>query len=661
MSDNLSTPMPEALTDFNCKTYEELYNFSIKNPEKFWGTLARNRLQWNKMFTKVMDCDMNKPEFKWFYDGELNVSVQCVDRHLATRANQTAIIFEQDEPGQEIRVTYAELHKLVNQVANVLKTKHNVKKGDRVTLYMPMSPLAVASMLACGRIGAMHSVVFTGFSAEALASRIRDANSAVVLTADSCKRGGRTVLCKKVVDNAIKLLKEWGADSENIVKSVLVYKRTGDEVAWDAKVDFDLEQEMESLGENWFCPPESMNAEDPLFLLYTSGSTGKPKGIQHTQAGYILYAMLTTKYVYNLQEGDIYCCVADIGWITGHTYVVYGPLANGSTTVVFESTPLYPDAGRYWEMVERLKVTQFYGAPTAIRLLQAKGDEFVHKYDRSSLKVLGSVGEPINLEAWKWYHEIVGNSKCEVVDTWWQTETGGNMITPRPAGKGDHIEPAIAQRPFFGIQPKIVTVDQKDITENYPCEGALCISSCWPGMARSIFEDHDRFKKVYYDPFPGYYFSGDGCIRTKEGYYKITGRMDDVINVSGHRMSTAEIEAVLTEHDSVAEAAVVGFPHDIKGEAPYAYIILRDGIEYKADGSMENELKLLIRNRIAAFSVPAKWLIVSGLPKTRSGKIMRRILRKIASGRFDELGDVSTLAEPAVVPMIVDLHKQKNM
>lgn len=655
MSD-LSTPMPEAEAYFNCKTYDELQKFSIENPEKFWGTLARTRLTWMKPFTKVMDCDMTKPSFKWFYDGELNVSVQCIDRHLSTRAEQTAIIFEQDQPGNEIRVTYSQLHKMCNQISKVLKNS-NVKKGDRVTLYMPMSPIAVASMLACARIGAMHSVVFTGFSSEALASRIKDANSAVVLTADSCRRGGRTVQCKKVVDAAIDILSQ-DDSSKNIVKNVLVYKRTGDAVAWNDGVDIDLLAEMERLGDDWYVEPERMNAEDPLFLLYTSGSTGKPKGIMHTQAGYILYTMLTTKFVYDLREGDIYSCVADIGWITGHSYVVYGPLANGSTTVVFESTPLHPDAGRYWEMVERLKITQFYGAPTAIRLLLGHGDDYVTKYDRSSLRVLGSVGEPINLEAWRWYNDVVGDKKCDVVDTWWQTETGGNMLTPRPAAKNSHIEPAIAQRPFFGIKPAILTTDQKNITEDYPCEGALCISQCWPGQARSIFEDHERFKNVYYDPFPGYYFSGDGCIRTKEGYYKITGRMDDVINVSGHRMSTAEIEAVLTEHPAVGEAAVVGYPHDIKGEAPYAYIILKEGAT--ETDNIETDLKLLIRTRIAAFSVPNKWLIVTGLPKTRSGKIMRRILRKIASNRYDELGDISTLAEPGVVQEIIEGHKNKN-
>lgn len=658
MSD-LSTPMPEAETFFNCKTYDEIQKFSIDNPEKFWGTLAKTRLTWQKPFTKVMECDMNAPSFKWFSDGCLNVSVQCVDRHLATRANQTALIFEQDKPGTEIKVTYSQLYKLVNQVAKVLKL-NNVKKGDRVTLYMPMSPLAVATMLACGRIGAMHSVVFTGFSSEALASRIKDAKSAIVLTADTCWRGGRKVQLKSVVDAAVKFL------NGEIVKKVLVYKRTGDEVNW-SDLDSDLEKEMENLGDDWYVEPEIMNAEDPLFLLYTSGSTGKPKGIQHTQAGYILYAMMTTKYVYDLREGDIYACVADIGWITGHTYVVYGPLANGSTSVIFESTPVYPDAGRYWEMVQRLKITQFYTAPTAIRYIQGYGDDHVKKYDRSTLRVLGSVGEPINLEAWKWYNDVVGDKKCTVVDTWWQTETGGNAITPRPASKNSYIEPAIAMRPFFGIQPAIIqSVKRGDetvlenVTEKYPCEGALCIAKPWPGMARSIFEDHGRFKQVYYDPYPGYYFSGDGCIRTKEGYYKITGRMDDVINVSGHRMSTAEIEAVLTEHDSITESAVVGYPHDVKGEAPYAYVILREGASVEDVDTFINELKLLIRRRIAAFSVPSKWLIVKGLPKTRSGKIMRRILRKIASERFGELGDVSTLAEPGIVEEIINLHKARN-
>merc|ERR1711981_156408 len=417
---------------------------------------------------------------------------------------------------------------------------------------------------------------------------------------------------------------------------------------------------MDDLKNEWYVEPEPMNAEDPLFLLYTSGSTGKPKGILHTQAGYILFAMITTKFVYDLQEGDVYSCVADIGWITGHTYVVYGPLANGSTSVIFESTPLYPDAGRYWEMVQRLKITQFYGAPTAIRLLLRFGDEFVKKYDRSSLRVLGSVGEPINLEAWKWYNDVVGDSKCEVVDTWWQTETGGNMITPRPAGKGSLIHPAIAQRPFFGIKPVVITGEQKNVTEEVPCEGALCMANPWPGMARTIFEDHKRFKETYYSPYPGYYFSGDGCIRTADGWFQITGRMDDVINVSGHRMSTAEIESVLTEHKSIGECAVVGYPHDVKGESPYAYLILKEGEHYEDNSVLFQELKMLVRKRVAAFSCPDKWLVVSGLPKTRSGKIMRRILRKIASNRYNELGDVSTLAEPGVVQEIVDGHKQHN-
>lgn len=652
MSD-LSTPMPEALTHFNCATYDELHKFSVENPEKFWGTLARTRLTWSKPFTKTMDCDMNKPEFKWFYDGELNVCVNCVDRHLPTRGNQTAIIFEQDEPGTHTKTTYAELHKMICQVAKVLLNR-GIKKGDVVTLYMPMSPMAVASMLACARIGAMHSVVFTGFSSEALASRIMDANSKVILTANSCKRGGRTINIKNIVDKAVELC------DEGVVSSVLMHKRTDDEVEWNETHDVDLDQAMVDLGDDWNVEPVSMNAEDPLFLLYTSGSTGRPKGILHTQAGYLLYAMMTTKYVFDLQENDIYACVADIGWITGHSYVVYGPLANGSTSVVFESTPVYPDAGRYWEMVQRLKVTQFYGAPTAIRLLLRFGDEHVTKYDRSSLRILGSVGEPINLEAWKWYNDVVGDNKCEVVDTWWQTETGGNMLTPRPAAKGSHIEPAIAQRPFFGIKPVLIDDKGQNVTDDFAedgAEGALCMANPWPGMARTVFNDHKRFNEVYYSPYPGYYFSGDGCIRTKEGYYQITGRMDDVINVSGHRMSTAEIESVLTEHEAIGECAVVGYPHDIKGESPLAYLILKEGKNYDDNAVLYQELKMLVRKRVAAFSCPDKWLVVQGLPKTRSGKIMRRILRKIASARYSELGDVSTLAEPGVVSEIVDLHK----
>ncbi|KAG8548320.1 hypothetical protein GDO81_025760, partial [Engystomops pustulosus] len=540
-----------------------------------------------------------------------------------------------------------ELLETTCRIANTLK-KYGVKKGDRVAIYMPVSPMAVASMLACARIGAVHTVVFAGFSAESLAGRINDASCNAVITVNQGLRGGRVVELKKTVDEAVK--------NCPTIKHVFVAQRTDNKVHM-GNLDIPLEEEMAKAEP--VCPPETMDSEDMLFMLYTSGSTGKPKGIVHTQAGYLLYASLTHKYVFDYKQGDVFGCVADIGWITGHSYVVYGPLCNGATTVLFESTPTYPDPGRYWETVERLRINQFYGAPTAIRLLLKYGDEWVKKYDRSSLKLLGSVGEPINHEAWEWFYNVVGEGRCDLVDTWWQTETGGICISPRPSESDGEIIPAMAMRPFFGIRPTLLNENGK-VIEGGDVSGALCIAQAWPGMARTIYGDHQRFVDAYFKTYPGYYFTGDGAYRSDEGHYQITGRMDDVINISGHRLGTAEIEDALDEHPDVPETAVIGFPHDIKGEAAFAFVVLKDGITL-TEQAIKEDLKSIVATKIAKYAIPDHILMVKRLPKTRSGKIMRRVLRKIAGGNTEDLGDITTLEDPTIITEILEAyHKYKT-
>lgn len=572
------------------------------------------------------------------------MAVNCVDRWADTDPDRVALIWEKDEPGLHEKITYKKLSELVNKIANCLSSA-GIQRGDVVAIYMPVSPLAVATMLATARLGAVHTVVFAGFSAEALGDRVRDSGAKVIVTADEAVRGGKKIALKTTVDKAM--------ESCPGVEKVFVMQRTGAQIPMGPK-DVFLEEAMSAASAA--CPPVMVESEDPLFLLYTSGSTGKPKGLRHSSAGYLLYAAVTQRHVFNYNDGDVFSCVADIGWITGHSYVVYGPLANGATTLLFESTPLYPDPGRYWEMVERLKVNQFYGAPTAIRLLLKYDETYVTKYDRSSLKTLGAVGEPLNKDAWHWFHDLVGEGRCDLVDTWWQTETGGVTIAPRPSQPGAPLEPGKPQRPMFGINP--VLIDEKgQVLEGANKEGALCLASPWPGIARSIHGDHKRFIDTYFSVYPGYYFSGDGAHRCENGFYRITGRMDDVINVTGHRLGTAEVEDALTVHDGVAEAAVVGFPHELKGEGVYAYIILKEEVS-EDQCEIEKELKKLTRSKIAGYAVPDVIQFSPGLPKTRSGKIMRRILRKVAANQTDDLGDISTLAEPSVVKIIVENHKR---
>lgn len=626
------------------KSHEDLYNYSLKHPDRFWGALARSRLKWITPFKQVSQCDVKQGKFNWFADGQLNVTENCLDRHAQQTPGKIALIWEKDEPNQHQKITYRQLYNLTNKLANTLK-RYGVKKGDRVAIYMPVSPLAVAAMLGCARIGAVHSIVFAGFSADALATRINDAKAEILITSDQAVRGGKVIEIKKMVDSAVERCPS--------IRHVFVAKRTGKPVPMGQK-DVALEEAMAKEGTE--CPSEVMNSEDPLFMLYTSGSTGKPKGIIHSQAGYLLYASVTHKHVFDYHEGDIFGCVADVGWITGHSYVVYGPLCNGGTTLLFESTPVYPDPGRYWETVQRLRLTHFYGAPTAIRLLLKHGDEWVSKYDRSSLRVLGSVGEPLNHEAWDWYNEVVGERKCTIVDTWWQTETGGICISPRPSAPAAKILGGMPMRPMFGIDPVLVN-EQGQVIEKNDVPGALCISQPWPGIARTLFGDHKRFMDTYFTAYPGLYFSGDGAFRDENGYYQITGRMDDVINVTGHRLGTAEIEDALDNHNAVAESAVVGFPHHIKGEGVYAFVILKNeiGNDHK---SIKAELCKTVKSQIAAYAVPEVIQICLGLPKTRSGKIMRRILRKVAANRSHELGDITTLADSEVVEQIVKDHAE---
>jgi len=628
----------------NNEQYLTQYQESISDPTKFWGEKGKI-LDWIKPYTKVKNSsyDPGHVNIKWFEDGQLNVSANCIDRHLATKGDQVAILWEGDSPDQSQSITYKQLHQRVCQFANALKSQ-GVKKGDVVCLYMPMTPEAAVAMLACTRIGAVHSIVFGGFSPDAIAGRIVDSSAKLVITADQGRRGGRTVPLKANVDEALT------RDGTDCVKSVIVFKNTGGDVSWTDGRDFDwatlCAQESDQ------CEPESMNAEDPLFILYTSGSTGTPKGVLHTTGGYLVYATMTFKYVFDYQEGDIYWCTADVGWITGHSYLVYGPLANGATTLLFEGVPNYPTAARMSEVVDKHNVTILYTAPTAIRALMARGDEAIKGTHRSSLRILGSVGEPINPEAWEWYYNKIGDKRCPIVDTWWQTETGGILITPLP-GATD-LKPGSATRPFFGVQPALVDNDGAILEGTV--DGNLVILDSWPGQMRTLFGNHDRFEQTYFSTFKGMYFTGDGARRDADGYYWITGRVDDVLNVSGHRMGTAEIESALVSHPKIAEAAVVGVPHEIKGQGIYAYVTLNAG-EYSSP-ELYAEVKQWVRKEIGAIATPDILHWAEGLPKTRSGKIMRRILRKIATGESDSLGDTSTLADPSVVDQLIKENQE---
>jgi acetyl-CoA synthetase len=633
-------PVPDTLAReawVDAAKYQQMYDRSIKDPEGFWAEHGK-RITWIKPYTKVKDCSYTGDvHIKWFYDGVLNAAANCTDRHLATRGSQTAIIWEGDSPSEHKHISYAELHDNVCRTANVLK-KHGVKKGDRVTIYLPMIPEAAYAMLACARIGAIHSVVFGGFSPDSLVGRIQDCDSNFVITADEGLRGGRKVPLKANADEALK--------SCPSVKKVLVVRRTGGTVKWVDGRDLWYHEECASVSAD--CPPEPMNAEDPLFILYTSGSTGKPKGVLHTTGGYMVFVSMTHQYVFDYHDGDIYWCTADVGWVTGHSYIVYGPLANGATTLMFEGVPNYPDFSRFWQVVDKHKVNIFYTAPTAIRALMREGEGPVKKTSRASLRLLGSVGEPINPEAWLWYHNVVGDGRCPIVDTWWQTETGGILITPLPGAIP--TKPGSATKPFFGVRPVIVDNDG-NVLEG-AAEGNLCIADSWPGQMRTVFGDHERFVQTYFSTFKGKYFTGDGCRRDEDGYYWITGRVDDVINVSGHRLGTAEVESALVAHPKVAEAAVVGYPHDIKGQGIYAYVTLNAGEQ--PSEALRQELAQWVRKQIGPIATPDLIQWAPSLPKTRSGKIMRRILRKIAANEHQNLGDTSTLADPTVVNDLVN-------
>ena len=620
--------------------YKEMYAASIADPEAFWGEQARERLDWITPFTKVKNAsfDYDNLSIKWFEDGELNVCANCVDRHLASRGEQTAIIWEGDDPGVDSKITYNALYEKVCKLANVYKAL-GVGKGDRVVLYMPMIPEAAYAMLACARIGAVHSIVFAGFSPEALGSRIADSGARLVVTADEAPRGGRNTPLKANVDAALAIAGD---------VTTLVVAHTGADTGLKPGRDFDYASEMAKVSSD--CPPEPMNAEDPLFILYTSGSTGKPKGVVHSTGGYLLYASMTHQYVFDYHDGDVYWCTADVGWVTGHSYIVYGPLANGAITLMFEGVPTYPDARRFWQVCEKHGVNIFYTAPTAIRALMGQGDDFVNGADLSSLRTLGSVGEPINPEAWEWYFNVVGKGNCPIVDTWWQTETGGILLSPLPGAT--ELKPGSATFPFFGIEPIILDPQTGAEITTMEAEGVLCMKESWPSQMRTVFGDPERFKTAYFADYKGYYFSGDGCKRDADGYYWITGRVDDVINVSGHRMGTAEVESALVAHPKVAEAAVVGFPHPIKGQGIYAYVTLMGGEEYT--DALKTELSNWVRKEIGPIAKPDLIQWAPGLPKTRSGKIMRRILRKIAEDDYATLGDTSTLADPSVVEDLIN-------
>jgi acetyl-CoA synthetase len=617
--------------------YQSMYQRSMNEPDAFWAEQAEAVADWFKKWDKVQEWDFQKADIKWFLAGKLNVSYNCLDRHLKSKGDQTAIIWESDDPGVDRKFSYRELHEQVCRFANALKDR-GVSKGDRVAIYLPMIPEAAIAMLACARIGAVHSIVFGGFSPEALKDRILDSDCRVLITADEGVRGGRAVPLKANADSACQACPN--------VRTVFVVRRTGGRVPWQDGRDVWFHEAAAAASAD--CPPEHMDAEDPLFILYTSGSTGKPKGVLHTTGGYLVYAALTFKYVFDYHPGEIYWCSADIGWVTGHSYIVYGPLANAATTLIFEGVPTYPDSSRFWQVIDKHQVNIFYTAPTAIRALMGLGDEFVNNTSRASLRLLGSVGEPINPEAWEWYHQVVGQERCPIVDTWWQTETGGILITPLP-GATD-LKPGSATLPFFGVEPALL--DDKGNEIHGPGEGALVIKRPWPGQMRTVYGDHQRFVDTYFKMYPGYYFSGDGARRDADGYYWITGRIDDVINVSGHRMGTAEVESALVLHDAVAEAAVVGYPHNIKGQGIYAYVTLMHGVE--PSDELRKELVQFVRKEIGPIATPDVIQWAPGLPKTRSGKIMRRILRKVAANELDNLGDTSTLAEPSVVDDLIE-------
>ncbi|MCY1127501.1 acetate--CoA ligase [Frigidibacter sp. RF13] len=637
-------PAPEAFVaraHIDRAKYDDMYRASVSDPAAFWGEVGK-RLDWVKPYSKVKNTDFTfgQVSIKWFEDGQLNVAANCIDRHLAKRGSQTAIIWEPDDPKEPARhITYAELANKVGRMANVLKAQ-GVKRGDRVIIYMPMIPEAAYAMLASARIGAIHSVVFGGFSPDALANRVNDCEAKVVITSDTAPRGGRRTPLKANADAAL-------LHCSDKVKC-LVVKHTGDQTTWVEGRDVDVLAEMAKASPD--CPAEAMDAEDPLFILYTSGSTGKPKGVVHTSGGYLVYAAMTHELTFDYHEGDVYWCTADVGWVTGHSYIVYGPLANGATTLMFEGVPTWPDAGRFWEVCAKHKVTQFYTAPTAIRALMGQGPEWVEKHDLSSLRLLGTVGEPINPEAWVWYDKHVGKGRCPIVDTWWQTETGGHLITPLPGAIP--TKPGSATLPFFGIRPEVLNAETGKVQEGNGVDGVLCIADSWPGQMRTVWGDHQRFQETYFQQYKGYYFTGDGCRRDEDGYYWITGRVDDVINVSGHRMGTAEVESALVAHAQVAEAAVVGYPHEIKGQGIYAYVTLMTGVEATED--LRKELVKWVRTEIGPIASPDLIQWAPGLPKTRSGKIMRRILRKIAENDYGALGDISTLADPSVVEDLIN-------
>ncbi len=615
--------------------YRELYQRSLDDPEGFWGEQAE-RLTWMKRWDRAARWDFNTAEIAFFEGGELNVSANCLDRHLDLRGDQTAIIWEGDDPKNDRHITYRELYEEVCRFANVLKA-NGVKKGDRVTVYLPMIPELPVTMLACARIGAVHSVIFAGFSPNSIRDRVEDCRSDIVITADEGLRGGKVIPLKRNVDEAV--------DGLDHVRRVIVVRHTGREVATTAGRDRWWHEEMANASTD--CAPEAMGAEDPLFILYTSGSTGKPKGVLHTSAGYLLYSALTHELVFDYKDGEVFWCTADIGWITGHSYIVYGPLANGATSVMFEGVPNYPDWSRFWQVCDKHNVAQFYTAPTALRAIARQGDDFVKATSRKSIRVLGTVGEPINPEVWKWYYDVVGEGRCPIVDTWWQTETGGHLITSLPGCTP--MKPGSATLPFFGIEPVVVDNDGNELEG--ACEGPLCLRRAWPGMMRTVFGDHDRFRQTYFSTFKGLYFTGDGCRRDEDGYYWITGRIDDVINVSGHRMGTAEVESALVSHEAVAEAAVVGFPHEVKGQGIYAYVTLNQGVE--PSDALRAELITHVRKEIGPIAAPDVIHWAPALPKTRSGKIMRRILRKVAEGAPDQIGDTTTLADPSVVADII--------
>ncbi len=640
MSDQTTYPVNDNVAKsalLNKSQYETLYKQSIESPDSFWAEQAEAFLSWQQPWHTVREFDFHKGEARWFDGATLNVTESCIDRHLEERADQTAIIWEGDDPKDDKHITYRELHEHVCRLANGLKAR-GVQKGDRVCIYMPMIPEAAYAMLACARIGAVHSVVFGGFSPEALKDRILDSDCRVVITADEGVRGGKTVPLKANADKALEACPN--------VSSVLVVRRTGAELAWHEARDVWYHELTDAQSSE--CPAEPMQSEDPLFILYTSGSTGKPKGVLHTTAGYLLQAAMTHKYVFDYHEGEVYWCTADVGWVTGHSYIVYGPLANGATTLMFEGVPTYPTPARCWEICDKHQVNSFYTAPTAIRALMGQGDKWVTNSQRDTLRILGTVGEPINPEAWQWYYKVVGESRCPIMDTWWQTETGAHMLTPLP-GAID-LKPGSATLPFFGVEPVLLDADGKVVEGEG--SGALCIKSSWPSQIRSVYGDHQRLIDTYFSTYPGYYFSGDGARRDADGYYWITGRMDDVLNVSGHRMGTAEVESALVLHPKVAEAAVVGFPHDVKGQGIYAYVMLMEGEE--ADEALSGELVNLCKQEIGPIAKPDLLHFAPNLPKTRSGKIMRRILRKIAANELDNLGDTSTLADPGIVDILIE-------